>query len=197
MRRNVNPTASNMLKMVWNKSIADNAKKWADNCSLTVSPNEMRTIDGVLCGENVFMASYPSSWSNAIQEWHDAGSNFEYGVGAIDPKKSIYGYTQIVWYNSYQVGCAVAYCPHVSFPYFYVCQYCPAGNIVSQLVTPYKKGPSCGDCPNNCENKLCTNPCKHVDVFPHCQQLLQLFSCTEKVMTGNCLATCNCQAEIK
>lgn len=33
---------------------------------------------------------------------------------------------QLIWYNSYQIGCAVAYCSKNQFNYFYVCQYCPA-----------------------------------------------------------------------
>lgn len=33
---------------------------------------------------------------------------------------------QVVWYNSHQVGCAMAHCPKSKYTYHYVCQYCPA-----------------------------------------------------------------------
>nr|XP_056712797.1 ancylostoma secreted protein-like [Euleptes europaea] len=197
LRSNVDPTASNMLKMVWNDDIAVNAKNWADQCKLTISPQEQRTINGLVCGENIFLASYPSPWSNVIQVWYNGKSNFKYGVGAIDSKKSIAGFTQIVWYNSYQIGCSVAYCKDKGYPYFYVCQYCPAGNMVNQMATPYKKGTPCGDCPNNCENKLCTNPCKYNDLISNCQQMKNLFSCKEQLLIEKCQASCNCATEIK
>lgn len=32
---------------------------------------------------------------------------------------------QVVWYNSNQIGCAMAYCPNSTYKYFYVCHYCP------------------------------------------------------------------------
>lgn len=38
---------------------------------------------------------------------------------------SLFFTLQLVWYNSYQVGCAVAYCPRNQYNYFYVCHYCP------------------------------------------------------------------------
>uniref|UniRef100_A0ACB8GFJ1 Uncharacterized protein n=2 Tax=Sphaerodactylus townsendi TaxID=933632 RepID=A0ACB8GFJ1_9SAUR len=143
------------------------------------------------------MSTDPRSWSNVIQVWSNGNSNFKYGVGAIDPKKSIGGYTQMIWYNSYLIGCGVAYCPDKPYPYFYVCQYCPAGNIQDQMATPYKNGTPCGDCPNNCENKLCTNPCKYVDHFTNCPQMKKLFSCKEQLLVENCQALCNCPTEIK
>ncbi|XP_054830310.1 serotriflin-like [Eublepharis macularius] len=197
LRKIVDPPASNMLKMTWNEKIAESAKRWANQCKLAISPNNLRSINGIFCGENIFYANYASSWSDVIKMWYKGGSNFKYGVGAIDTKKSIAGFTQIIWYNSREVGCAVAHCPDTKYPFFYVCQYCPAGNIVNLMPKPYKEGKSCGDCPNNCEDKLCTNPCKHADHITNCVQLKQLFSCNEKLLTEKCQATCNCKTEIK
>lgn len=42
-----------------------------------------------------------------------------------EKKKCLFLILQLVWYNSYQVGCAVAYCPRNQYNYFYVCHYCP------------------------------------------------------------------------
>nr|XP_056712792.1 serotriflin-like [Euleptes europaea] len=102
--------------------------------------------------------------------------NFKYGVGTTDPKQNIFGYTQIIWYNSYLIGCAVAYCPEITFPYVYICHYCPGGNLKKQVARPYKEGPPCRDCPNKCKDKLCTNPCKYRDKLWNCKDLLKIYT---------------------
>ncbi|NXL02634.1 CRVP protein, partial [Mesembrinibis cayennensis] len=155
LRRQVKPTASNMMKMKWCPPAAQNAQKWANQCTFSHSPANMRVTD-VQCGENLFMSSAPFSWSDLIQVWYDEQKNFVYGTGAKPPGAVIGHYTQVVWYNSNQIGCAVAFCPNSKYKYFYVCQYCPMGNILSSIRTPYKKGKPCGDCPNACENGLCS-----------------------------------------
>ncbi|XP_075353855.1 cysteine-rich venom protein TEL1-like [Mycteria americana] len=155
LRRGVKPSASNMLRMEWCPPAAQNAQKWANKCTLSHSPNNMRRTT-VQCGENLFMASAPFSWSDVIRAWYNEEKDFKYGTGAKRPGAVIGHYTQVVWYNSYQIGCAVAFCPNSRYKYFYVCQYCPMGNIRHSIRTPYKKGKPCGDCPNACENGLCT-----------------------------------------
>ncbi|NXT36942.1 CRIS protein, partial [Pelecanoides urinatrix] len=155
LRRGVKPTASNMMKMEWSFPAAKNAQKWANQCTLSHSPADMRTTT-VQCGENLFMSSAPFSWSDVIQTWYNEEKDFKYGTGAKTEGAVIGHYTQLVWYNSYQIGCAVAFCPTSKFKYFYVCQYCPMGNLRSSIGTPYKKGEPCGDCPNACENRLCS-----------------------------------------
>ncbi|XP_053128553.1 cysteine-rich venom protein ophanin-like [Hemicordylus capensis] len=161
----VDPTASNMLKMVWSKEAGENAKKWASKCEINSSPIEERIVDGFL-----------RSWTDAVDMWLKPQSNFKYGVGAMDPAEDTDVFTQVIWYNSYKLGCAISYCPQHDRPsFFYVCRYCPAGNILDKASTPYKAGPSCGDCPNNCEDKLCTNPCKYVDTLTGCDKLVRMF----------------------
>ncbi|XP_050749732.1 cysteine-rich venom protein pseudechetoxin-like [Gymnogyps californianus] len=155
LRRGVKPTASNMLKMEWCPQAAKNAQKWANRCTLSHSPGNMRRTT-VQCGENLFMSSAPFPWPDVVQAWYDEEKDFKYGTGAKTQGAVIGHYTQVVWYNSYQIGCAVAFCRNSKYKYFYVCHYCPMGNLRSSIQTPYKKGEPCGDCPNACENGLCT-----------------------------------------
>ncbi|XP_076188724.1 cysteine-rich secretory protein 2 [Aptenodytes patagonicus] len=196
IRRSVIPTARNMLKMVWSEKAAESAQKWADKCEMKISPEDQRVIDGVTCGENVLLSSNPRTWAEAIQVWHSQSSNFKYGLGATAKNVIIESYTQLVWYNSYQIGCAVAYCPRNQFKYFYVCQYCPPGNIATQIATPYKSGPKCADCPDHCDRGLCTNPCKYQDLFINCKNLKTLFSCNHALVKEKCPATCQCTTQI-
>ncbi|NXK71933.1 CRIS2 protein, partial [Amazona guildingii] len=195
LRRGVKPTASNMLKMEWNAPAAKNAQNWANKCTLTHSPASMRKTS-VQCGENLFMSTGPFSWSDVIQSWYNEEENFEYGIGAKTQGAVIGHYTQLIWYNSYQVGCAVAYCPMNPFNYFYVCQYCPPGNNAMQIATPYRSGPKCAECPGHCDRGLCTNPCKYQDFFGNCRNLKMLFTCNHSLVKAKCPATCGCTTQI-
>merc|ERR1719184_714151 len=78
LRRGVQPTASNMLKMSWNKEAAANAQKWANGCSMNHSPPSKRTISTSGCGENLYMAGYKNTWDGAIQSWYDEVKDYRY-----------------------------------------------------------------------------------------------------------------------
>ncbi|XP_067325588.1 serotriflin-like [Anolis sagrei] len=197
LRRSVSPTASNMLKMEWNDKVAVNAKKWADKCTQEHSPPAERTVDGIQCGENLFMSTAATSWDVVIQAFYDEVKDFKYGTGPTSPNAVIGHFTQVVWYRSYQVACDFASCPNGRFPFYYVCQYFPAGNIAHLIPTPYKAGPPCGDCPNACDNGLCTNPCKHHDKYSNCASLAKQPGCDYGNMMKECAASCLCKTEIK
>ncbi|XP_006882179.1 PREDICTED: cysteine-rich secretory protein 2-like [Elephantulus edwardii] len=195
LRKNVSPTAQNMLKMTWDKNATVNAQKWADMCQYEHSRQELRTTD-TTCGENLYMSSDPNSWSDAIQSWYDEVNDFTYGIGAKSLGAVIGHYTQVVWDTSYRVGCGLAHCPNEDLPYFYVCQYCPAGNYENRVSTPYKKGPTCASCPNDCEDGLCTNSCSYYDNYSNCAELKEQVTCEYELVKNYCKATCLCEGKI-
>ncbi|XP_077781474.1 uncharacterized protein LOC114593260 [Podarcis muralis] len=206
LRREVKPTASNMLKMEWSPAARANAERVAKKCRFAHSPPDQRTagkcfpsqlLDGISCGENIYASSHATSWNDVIQAWYDEVKDFKYGVGEVRRGAVTGHYTQVVWYRSYRIGCYAAHCPQNRFKYLYFCHYCPAGNIQGLLKTPYKSGPSCGDCRHACDNKLCTNPCKHTDTFSNCPDLVKLLGCTKQNMLEDCAASCLCKNEIK
>ncbi|TNN28512.1 Cysteine-rich venom protein TEL1 [Liparis tanakae] len=124
LRRGVQPSASNMLQMSWNNEAAANAQRWANTCSMKHSPDSNRVISTSGCGENLYMSSVQNPWSDAVQSWYDEVKDWRYGVGSTNG--GVVGhFTQLVWYRSNKVGCAMAYCPNSYYKYFYVCQYCP------------------------------------------------------------------------
>ncbi|XP_053140251.1 serotriflin-like [Hemicordylus capensis] len=197
LRREVEPTARNMLRMEWNSEASENARSWAAQCTLSHSPSNQRIVNEVECGENLYMSTAPQSWSTAIQSWYDEKKNFKYGIGAVHPNDVVGHYTQVVWYSSYQIGCAAASCPNATYQYYYVCHYCPAGNVVGSLKMPYASGPSCEDCPTACDNGLCTNPCKYVDMYSNCADLAKSPGCQNPMVQVSCQASCQCTSEIK
>ncbi|OCT81380.1 serotriflin [Xenopus laevis] len=190
-RRNASPTAQNMLKMVWNQDAAQNAANWSASCTGSHSAPDNRTIPGFSCGENLFLASYPATWDEAMKAWYDEYKNFEYGVGPKSPGLVIGHYTQVMWYNSYMVGCSVSYCPKKTYKYIYVCQYCPAGNIIRTMSTPYKSGQQCADCSGDCDNYLCTNYCPYQDKYSGCSEYVSYCDTNTSIRDG-CEATCLC-----
>ncbi|XP_007484131.1 cysteine-rich venom protein-like [Monodelphis domestica] len=197
IRRSVIPTASNMLKMEWSHEAATNAQSRANNCTLKVNRFPNRTIGDTVCGENILRSTFPTSWTDAILVWKLQKKNFIYGVGAVNVTGHYLAYTQMIWYRSYKIGCGVAYCPKNEFKYFYVCHYCPAGNKVTSLATPYKKGAKCADCPHACQNGLCTNPCPYEDKYSNCKEMKDMFTCDFTEIKLHCKATCRCTNEIK
>ncbi|XP_067319307.1 serotriflin-like [Anolis sagrei] len=194
IRRNVYPTARNMMKMEWNTTISEHAKRSVEKCRGAVSPKEELLVDDIMCNQIVLQSKQANFWTDIVYMWNDTGVNFKYGISAIDPKHDISVYTQLVWHNSFQIGCAYAFCPNNEFNYFFLCNYCPAGNILKELLRPYEAGPPCGDCPDSCEDKLCISSCKYMDTVKRCDTLIKLFQgCSSEVVKHNCKATCNCR----
>ncbi|XP_073529041.1 cysteine-rich venom protein-like [Phyllobates terribilis] len=194
LRAKVVPSASNMLQVEWSEEAAQNAEKWANKCTLKHSKAEDRKISRYGCGENLYMSTNNATWAHAIVTQFDEYRDFEYGKGA-KTKTSVVGhYTQIVWATSWEVGCAVARCPGKDFEYYYVCQQCPAGNVNS-VAYPYKSGIGCADCPNNCKNDLCTNPCLAENKFTNCNALVKYCKSSDTIAKG-CKASCTCENKI-
>ncbi|KAM7367767.1 hypothetical protein PAMP_014044 [Pampus punctatissimus] len=180
----------------WSNEAAANAQRWANKCTMNHSPKSARTISSSGCGENLYMASYKASWSAAIQSWYDEVKDWSYGVGSVNG--GVVGhYTQVVWYSSNLIGCAMAHCPNSQYEYYYVCQYCPPGNRgYNPYSRPYKRGRSCGDCPNDCENKLCTNACSYTDKYDNCPDLKNQWGCSHSDVASWCKASCQCGSQI-
>ncbi|KAM5285523.1 cysteine-rich secretory protein 3-like [Hipposideros larvatus] len=197
LRRAVSPPASNMLKMNWDDEAAANAQKWANKCLHKHSEKKERKVGSRNCGENLYMSSHPVSWSHAIQSWYDEKEDFMYGVGPKYPEAVIGHYTQVTWYSSFRVGCGIAHCPNQNdLQYYYVCQYCPAGNVSDRKNTPYLKGTPCAKCPNHCVNGLCTNSCDYEDVYSNCKELKDQLGCEYPLIKNSCKASCNCSNKI-
>uniref|UniRef100_A0A672SYI8 Cysteine-rich venom protein ENH1-like n=1 Tax=Sinocyclocheilus grahami TaxID=75366 RepID=A0A672SYI8_SINGR len=185
-RRAVEPAASNMLKMSWSDAVARSAQGWIDQCNMTHGPPSSRYE----MGENLFKASAVYSWTDVINAWHSEVNYYEYPIGSTNGQ-SIGHYTQVVWYSSYEVGCAVAQCG--SF-YFYGCHYYRAGNF--RGVPPYSLGDPCAACPDDCEDDLCTNPCPYINTFTNCDELKEMATCDNSVVSQWCPASCQCEDKI-
>ncbi|KAM4040469.1 cysteine-rich venom protein-like [Anomaloglossus baeobatrachus] len=194
-RRTAVPCAKNMLKLTWNSDAAKLADNWAKQCKEGHSDANSRRIKNLRCGENTFMCKYKVPWTTVVNSWHSEGGDYKYGFGPTS-NVEIGHYTAMMWATSGAIGCSVAECDNDNFSYVYVCTLCPAGNKGSRL-WPWKDGKACDDCPNSCENGLCTNPCPYEDPYSNCPSLQS--NCNiDPTLPANCPATCMCtKGEIK
>ncbi|XP_063296918.1 cysteine-rich venom protein-like [Pelobates fuscus] len=191
LRTLVKPSASNMLKMVWNDAAAQTAARYASQCIAGHSAPNLRTIPNFNCGENIFLSTFKASWDDVLKSFYSEVVDFIYGYGPRLPNIQTGHYTQLTWATSFQVGCAVAQCSNAKYTYNYVCHYCPPGNFNSSIGFPYKAGKACGDCPSSCENGLCTNPCPLQDWFANCKEFYSGQKC-DADLDRDCPATCRC-----
>ncbi|NXI33861.1 GLIP1 protein, partial [Sterrhoptilus dennistouni] len=161
-RSKVNPPASNMFRMSWDAALAKTAKAWAKKCIFDHNiylemPGKMHpTFPRV--GENIWTGTARIfSVDAALRSWFNEVSNYKFSTNTCT---YVCGhYTQVVWAESYKVGCAVHFCntvenfPGLSDAAHFVCNYGPAGNYPRK---PYKEGQPCSRCSNEkCVDKLC------------------------------------------
>lgn len=126
--------------LVWSARLADHAKKWAQ----TLAVSEMFEhapigADGGE-GENLWFGTKDDySPEEMIGFFVDEGKQFKRGlfpdVSTTRRWEDVGHYTQLVWKDTREVGCAIVGNPRRDFM---VCRYWPAGNVTGQPVFDYK-----------------------------------------------------------
>ena len=120
----------------WSEKLADVAQTWAnslkdDSCGFYHSGNGY--------GENLYKAT-PIMWSDGRRELQDKspkevidswGNEIEDYSYSDNSCSGVCGhYTQVVWKETTEVGCAMSVCNDKS--QIWVCSYYPAGNVVGK-----------------------------------------------------------------
>jgi pathogenesis-related protein 1 len=119
--------------LAWDPALAAIAADWAEGCRDEEEP--LGLIDhnpgrsdgyGSYVGENVYGASAQVVGTAAVEAWAGEESDYDHGSNTCS---GICGhYTQVVWADTTQLGCAAHACPGLSFGYTIVCDYAPGGN---------------------------------------------------------------------
>ena len=119
------------LALVWNTQLADDARKWAQTLAKNGSfEHEQQSREG----ENLWAGTKANySAEEMVGGWIEEKQYFKAGIF---PKVSTSGnwsdvghYTQLIWYNTARVGCAVAQSTDEDI---LVCRYDPPGNWIGQ-----------------------------------------------------------------
>uniref|UniRef100_A0A671T4Y5 GLIPR1-like protein 1 n=1 Tax=Sinocyclocheilus anshuiensis TaxID=1608454 RepID=A0A671T4Y5_9TELE len=115
-RADVKPTAANMRYMTWDEGLAVTARAWARFCLFehNIYLREVRRIHPTFTsvGENIWAGAPYSLFKpeSAVKLWKDEDKDYNYDT---DQCTKVCGhYTQIVWADSYKVGCAAQACPN-------------------------------------------------------------------------------------
>jgi hypothetical protein len=147
------PPATNMTALVWDADLATVAQDWANNCTFAHNANrttEYQILTGSTdyVGENLYATSLDSSVpDNAMAAWFGEESSYTYEPIS-NGNSSAWHYTQMVWANTWRIGCAQATCPNLFFgptDQIMVCNYAPGGNFLGQY--PYESGATASNCP--------------------------------------------------
>lgn len=144
--RSAAPNANPALPaLVWDETLAGHAQAWADTCPSGHNPN--RNIGGDSVGENMYFASgsAASSPKSVVQTWasesqkYDITANTCNGAPTTGSNLDCGHYTQLVWRETARVGCGVNTNCSGTWSQVWVCDYAPAGNMISNGVirAPY------------------------------------------------------------
>lgn len=141
------PAASNMLEMFWDDELAAVAQRWADKC--TLAHDRARDVARFPVGQNIAVtwttrtnAGAAPDFRRQVKSWF---SEVEYfGFYSMPFTKGTGHYSQLVWGDTFLVGCGYShyYDPSRGYTKLYVCNYGPGGNVIG--AQPYLAGnPSC------------------------------------------------------
>eukprot|EP01010_Urceolus_cornutus_P001604 NODE_215_length_2003_cov_248.722620_g171_i0.p1 GENE.NODE_215_length_2003_cov_248.722620_g171_i0~~NODE_215_length_2003_cov_248.722620_g171_i0.p1 ORF type:complete len:573 (+),score=103.65 NODE_215_length_2003_cov_248.722620_g171_i0:52-1770(+) len=174
----VNPPAANMECMLWDDNLVPDAQAQADLCQFAASPTKFNAFGYDRIGESLaagtlgsgfdpnFAGSNEAAARNVAQHWADKGANYVFADQSCS-EASCREYLQMVWHDSYGLGCAFQRCSEntpFNGPFngpgwiLWSCKYGEAGNRLNER--PYTQGavtnfavPSrsqCGSCAPTC-----------------------------------------------
>ena len=118
----------------WSEDLVQAAQVYADTLSNSGAwehdPNNQR--DGY--GENLYTSTQKVTLKFATKAWADEKQYYHYDDNSCDDNQMCGHYTQIVWKNTLEVGCAMSQYKTGQYKYWYliVCKYKTPGNYVGQ-----------------------------------------------------------------
>ncbi|MBK8452666.1 MAG: CAP domain-containing protein [Thiofilum sp.] len=129
----------------WSNTLASYSQEWANHLATTAGCKMIHRVEAnnnpAGYGENLFWSS-PVMWDDGTNEvakvsaarvardWAAEDKYYDYASDTCAVGKQCGHYTQMVWRDTRQLGCGMAYCPNGG--QIWVCSYDPPGNWVGQ-----------------------------------------------------------------
>ncbi len=141
----------NQQPLTWSDSLAKYAQEWVNrlaetqNCQMLHRPNYSGEYDSEnylqIHGENLFWASAEVREGGVeklqfitprhiVEAWAEEENYYDYNSNTCQEGEICGHFTQMVWHESRQVGCAKAMCPDKS--QIWACNYHPRGNYIGE-----------------------------------------------------------------
>lgn len=141
----------NQQPLTWSNSLASYAQQWVSrlaetqNCQMLHRPNYKGEHDSErylqVHGENLFWASAEKlangsaklqhfSSVDVVRAWAEEEVYYDYQTNTCQPGQDCGHFTQMVWHESQQIGCAKAVCADKS--QIWACNYHPRGNYIGE-----------------------------------------------------------------
>ena len=131
----------------WSQDLAEYAQQWVnhlaktDNCAMKHRPNDKQSPFHQINGENLYWSSaleYQDGTTKVetitakciIETWASEEDFYDYETNTCMEDADCGHYTQIVWHETKEVGCAVAVCEDKS--QIWACNYSPRGNYLGE-----------------------------------------------------------------
>jgi uncharacterized protein YkwD len=106
--------------VTWSATVAASAQNYADTCPSGHS--------GSGYGENLAWSTYQVSIETVTSWWYSEESQYDYAKPGWQSGTG--HFTQMVWKGTTEIGCGMAQCSSGKWPYVWVCQYNPPGNVI-------------------------------------------------------------------
>lgn len=137
-------TKHNLPPLRWSEKLAKYSQQWANNLGRGSACKMYHRSGTPEYGENLFRSSAiiwsdgkrevsPVTIKTVVKSWADEEKWYNYQQNRCRSDRQCGHYTQVVWRNTKEVGCALQVCPDKSQTW--VCSYHPAGNYTG--VKPY------------------------------------------------------------
>ncbi|XP_027625499.1 GLIPR1-like protein 2 [Tupaia chinensis] len=173
LRGNVIPRGANLRFMTWDVALSRTARAWGKKCvrehNTHLEDLQMAhpRFNGI--GENIWIGPENEfTASIAIRSWYDERKKYNFEKGNCTEDCS--NYIQLVWDNSYKIGCAVTPCSrigHIIHAAIFICNYAPGGTMMRR---PYEPGIFCTKCGkrDRCTDFLCSNADRDQAICMYC-----------------------------
>ena len=116
--------------LIWSDVVEKSAQDYAN----TLAQNGKFEHSGGGYGENLYASSTNSSMKNGLEAWYSEKPAYSYNTNSCASGHICGHYTQVIWKNTTEVGCAKATYTTGRFNggTVVVCQYNQAGNYVGE-----------------------------------------------------------------